>query len=85
MIDYYFDGKEIEYEPSGRDLFSVKKQILSQQDKKTLIELILDESDIEDIFYEEIKDCFEEKARENYYNTKQEKEDLMYDYYQDKL
>lgn len=67
MIIYYkFNDDDFEYEPSLKSLEQAKRDILSELDKKDLIEIIMAEDDIEECFYDEFKDYFEEDAREEY-------------------
>lgn len=56
------------YEPPEYLLQRAKIDILEEQDKDTLIEIIIAEDDIEECFYEQLKDYFEEYAWEEYEN-----------------
>lgn len=56
------------YEPPEDMLRQAKIDILEEQDKEDLIEIIIDEDDVEDCFYEQFKDYFEKYAREEYEN-----------------
>lgn len=56
------------YEPPEDMLRQAKIDILEEQDIEDLIEIIIDEDDIEDYFYEQLKDYFEEYAWEEYEN-----------------
>lgn len=57
-----------EYEPPEYMLRRAKIDILEEQNKEDLIEIIIDEDDIEDYFYEQLKDYFEKYAWEEYEN-----------------
>lgn len=57
-----------EYEPPEDMLEQAKIDILEEQDKEDLIEIIIAEDDIEECFYEQLKDYFEEYAWEEYEN-----------------
>lgn len=56
------------YEPPEDMLRQAKIDILEEQDKEDLIEIIISEDNIEECFYEQLKDYFEEYAREEYEN-----------------
>ena len=56
------------YEPPEDMLRQAKIDILEEQDKEDLIEIIIAEDDIEKCFYEQFKDYFEEYAWEEYEN-----------------
>lgn len=63
MIIYYDD---YEYEPPYDMLEQAKIDILEEQSKEDLIEIIISEENIEDVFYEQLRDYFEEYAWEQY-------------------
>lgn len=54
------------YEPPYDMLEQAKIDILEEQSKEDLIEIIISEENIEDVFYEQLKDYFEEYAWEQY-------------------
>ena len=54
------------YEPPEYMLRRAKIDILEEQDKEDLIEIIISEDNIEECFYEQLKDYFEEYAWEEY-------------------
>lgn len=56
------------YEPPEDMLRQAKIDILEEQNKEDLIEIIIAEDDIEECFYEQLKDYFEEYAWEEYEN-----------------
>ena len=56
------------YEPPEDMLRQAKIDILEEQDKEDLIEIIIAEDDVEECFYEQLKDYFEEYAWEEYEN-----------------
>lgn len=56
------------YEPPEDMLRQAKIDILEEQDIEDLIEIIISEDDIEECFYEQLKDYFEEYAWEEYEN-----------------
>lgn len=62
------DDYTFEYEPPEDMLRQAKIDILEEQDKEDLIEIIIAEDDIEECFYEQLKDYFEEYAWEEYEN-----------------
>lgn len=65
-IYYVFNDDEFEYEPPQELLEEIEKKILQSQNQEDLIEIIMAEDDIEECFYDEFKDYFEENAREEY-------------------
>lgn len=68
MIIYYNwrDNVDYEYEPQEDVLEQVKIDILENLDKEDLIETIIAEDDIEECYYDKIKDLLEDDAREQY-------------------
>lgn len=67
-IYYTFGDDHYEYEPSDDLLEKAKIDILEKQDEDTLIDIIISEDDIEDGFYDQLKDYLEEYAWEEYKN-----------------
>lgn len=67
-IYYDFRGDDFEYEPPMDLLQKAKIDILREQNKEDLIEIIIAEDDIEDCFYDQLKDYLEEYAWEEYEN-----------------
>lgn len=67
-IYYNFNDDDFEYEPPEDMLNQAKIDILEKQDKDTLIDIIISEDDIEDGFYDQLKDYLEEYAWEEYKN-----------------
>ena len=65
-IYYDFRGDDFEYEPPMDLLQKAKIDILREQNKEDLIEIIIAEDDIEDCFYDQLKDYFEEYAYDEY-------------------
>lgn len=65
-IYYTFGDDHYEYEPSDDLLEKAKIDILEEQDKEDLIEIIIAEDNIEDCFYDQLKDYFEEYAYDEY-------------------
>lgn len=65
-IYYTFGDDHYEYEPSDDLLEKAKIDILEKQDKDTLIDIIISEDDIEDGFYDQLKDYLEEYAYAEY-------------------
>lgn len=65
-IYYTFGDDHYEYEPPEDILEQAKIDILEEQDKDTLIDIIISEDDIEDGFYDQLKDYLEEYAWEEY-------------------
>lgn len=56
------------YEPPEDMLRQAKIDILEEQDKEDLIEIIISEDNIEECFYEQLKDYFKKYAYEEYDN-----------------
>ena len=65
-IYYEFGDDNYEYEPPEDMLEQAKIDILEEQDKEDLIEIIIAEDNIEDCFYDQLKDYFEEYAYGEY-------------------
>lgn len=65
-IYYNFNDDDFEYEPPEDMLNQAKIDILEKQDKDTLIDIIISEDDIEDGFYDQLKDYLEEYAYDEY-------------------
>lgn len=65
-IYYTFGDDHYEYEPSDDLLEKAKINILKKQNKDDLIDIIINEEDVEDYFYEQIKDYLEEYAYDEY-------------------
>ena len=72
-IKYTFGEDEFNYEVDWRDVKTELKRIMSDMDKKSLIDLLLEQDGIEDYFEWELEDAFEHDAREMY------KESRFYD------
>lgn len=71
MIIYYsFDGNHFEYEIEYERCESALYKILSELDKSSLVDFIIESDncviDLKDYFYEELKDYFKEYARREY-------------------
>lgn len=65
-IYYTFGDDHCEYEPPDDLLEKAKIDILKKQNKDDLIDIIINEEDVEDYFYEQIKDYLEEYAYDEY-------------------
>lgn len=65
-IYYTFGDDYYEYEPPDDLLEKAKIDILKKQNKDDLIDIIINEEDVEDYFYEQIKDYLEEYAYDEY-------------------
>lgn len=84
------DGTEIEHEIE--DWFEIKsaiKDIISDMNKHEIFEKMEncaeDTIDIEEQFREELTEYFKDEAIQKYKDSIQEQEDLVFDYYRDKL
>ena len=67
MIIYYeFNDDDFEYEPPQELLEEIEKKILQSQNQEDLIEIIMAGDNIEDCFYDELKDYFEQYAWAEY-------------------
>lgn len=89
IYSYEINDIEIEFEPKYEE---VKEAIIDILDSMTTKEIysILEEvadagADLEEYFYDELYEYFEEIAWERYEEGKQAESDLYYDYYHDKL
>lgn len=70
---WYTDDEDFEYDVNKSDIRLCIKTLLSDMDKKSLIEIIMDsvmDEDLFDYFEDEIKDYFEYDAMEWYKENK---------------
>ena len=81
MVYYYeFDNEEYDYEPDWEDVTKNIDEIFNIcQD--------LEDGDysVEEYFYDELKEIFEDKAREEWEDSKNIVEDEKFDYWHDKI
>ena len=66
IIKYEFGEDEFNYEVDWYDVKTELKRIMSDMDKKSLIDLLLEQDGIEDYFDWELECAFENDAREMY-------------------
>ena len=64
IIRYWFGDDDFEFELSNYDLRTFIKTRLSDYDKKSLIEFIVENVSDDDLYY-----CFEEELKEHYENN----------------
>lgn len=69
-IYYDFNNEEYEYEPPEDMLEQAKIDTLEEQPKEDLIEIIIAEDNIEEIYYDQLYDYFENYAWEQYKEDK---------------
>lgn len=81
-IEYELEPTYEETKKAIIDIISKKKP---QEIYDIMVDIADDTTDLEEYFYEDLKEYFEETAHTQYENSKQELKDYYYDYYHDKL
>lgn len=86
---YQFDNEEYDYEPDWEDVKRNIKHILKTKSIDEIFNICQDLEDgdysLEEYFYDELKEIFEDKAREEWENSKNIVEDEKFDYWHDKI
>lgn len=70
FINCEIDGEDVECEIRWKEYLECVKKCLEDYTREELIDLIAEEIDCKDIFYDDFCEFFEEKAREQYENSK---------------
>ena len=99
ILDYYFNGGEtfFEFSTTGEEfLQSLDKERLIEalddpeagyenESKQHLVELIMAQEDVEDLFSEEIEDFYYTRAEQEYAEVQQMIRDEAYEYYRGRI
>lgn len=90
MVYYYeFDNEEYDYEPDWEDVKKDIKYILKTKNIDEIFNICQDLEDgdysVEEYFYNELEELFEDKAREEWENSKNTIEDEKFDYWNAKF